>query len=273
MADGRLVVVPDSVDKVLLAVVCSSEVDAKIVDVSVAVDEITTVGVSLLAVTQDFVGVSVVNVSLLVLGYSTVDVSVVTDDDSVVSMLLPVYEASVVLVSGIGVGISVVDIDLVDGADTENKFVFRGEATGVLLEWLVSVDVPVEICVSVDSMVDGRFVVVPDSVDDVLLAVVCSFVVDAKIFVVSVADDEITTVGSSLLTVTLNFVGVSVVNVSLVVLGYSTVDGLLVTDDNSVVRLLLTVDEASVVLVSGVGVGLSVVDVDLVASVDVPAEV
>ena len=77
MADGRLVVVPDSVDDVLLAVVCSSEVDAKIVEVSVADDELTTVGVSLLAVVDD---------------------------------------------------------DLVDDADTENRFVLPGEATGVLLE-------------------------------------------------------------------------------------------------------------------------------------------
>ena len=97
-------------------------------------DEITTVGVSLLAVTMDCVGVSVVNVSPVVLGYSTADVSLVTDDDSVVSMLLPVDEAFVVLVSCIGVAISVVNVDLVDGADTENKFVFPVEASGVLRE-------------------------------------------------------------------------------------------------------------------------------------------
>ena len=92
-------------------------------------DEITTVGVSLLAVTLDCVGVSVVNASLVVLGYSTVNVSLMTDDDSIVSMLLPVDEASVALVIGIGVGTSVVDVDLVDGADTENKSVFPCEAT------------------------------------------------------------------------------------------------------------------------------------------------
>ena len=145
VVDGRLVVVPDSVDVMLLAVVCSSEVDTKSVGVSVADDEITTVGVSLLAVTLDFVGVSVVNVSLVVLGYSTVDVSLVADDDSMVSMLLTVDEASVILVNGIGVGISVLDVDLVDGADTENRFVLPGEATRVLLEWLPSVDVPAEV--------------------------------------------------------------------------------------------------------------------------------
>ena len=145
MVDGRLVVVPDSVDDVLLAVFCSSEVDAKIFVVSVADDEITTVGVSLLAVTLDFVGVSVVNVSPVVLGYSTVDVSLVTDDDSVVRLLLTVDEASVVLVSGVGVGLSVVEVDSVDGADTENKIVFPGEATGDVLEWLASVDVPAEV--------------------------------------------------------------------------------------------------------------------------------
>ena len=144
VVDGRLVV-PESVDDVLLAVVCSSGVDAKIVGVSVADDEITTVGVSLLAVTLDFVGVSVVNVSLVVLEHSTVDVSLGTIDNSVVSLLLPVDESSVVLVSDIGVGISVVDVDLVVGADTDNKFVFPGKASGVLLEWLASVDVPAEV--------------------------------------------------------------------------------------------------------------------------------
>ena len=186
MVDGRLVVVPDSVDDVLLAVVCPSEVDAKSVGVSVADDEITTVWVSLLAVTLDGVGVSVVNVSLVVLGYSTVNISLVTDDASVVSMLLSVDESSVVLVNGIGVGLSVVDVDLVDGANTENKFILPVEATGVLLEWLASVDVPAEFGVSVDSVVDGRLVAVLDSVDDVLLAMSCSSEVDAKIVEVGV---------------------------------------------------------------------------------------
>ena len=145
VVDGRLVVVPASMYDVLLPRVCSSEVDAKIVGDSVADDEITTVGVSFLAVTLDFVGVSVVNVSLVVLGYSTVDVSLLTDDDSVVRLLLTVDEASVVLVSGVGVGLSMVDVDLIDGADTENKIVFPGKATGDVLEWLASVDVPAEV--------------------------------------------------------------------------------------------------------------------------------
>ena len=138
VVDGRLVAVPASVEDVLLAVFCSSEVDAKIV----------------------------------------------ADDDSVVN--LPVDEASVVLLSGISVALAVLDADLVDGADTENKIVFRREATAVLLEWLASVDVPAEFGVSVDSVVDGRLVAVPASVDDVLLPVVCSFEVDSNIVAVGV---------------------------------------------------------------------------------------
>ena len=145
VVNGTFVVVPDSVDDMLLAVICSSMVDAKKFGVSVADDEITIVGVSFLAVTLDFVGVSVVNVSLVVLGYSTIDVSLVTDDNSVVSLLLIVDEASIVLVSDVGAGLSLVDVDSVEGADTENKIVFPGEATGDVLEWLASVDVPVEV--------------------------------------------------------------------------------------------------------------------------------
>ena len=38
-----------------------------------------------------------------------------------------------------------VDVDSVDGADTENKIVFPGEATGDVLEWLASAAVPAEV--------------------------------------------------------------------------------------------------------------------------------
>ena len=63
-------------------------------------------------------------------------------DGRLVAVPASVYD---VPLSVVCVGISVVDVDSVDGADTENKIVFPGEATGDVLEWLASVDVPAEV--------------------------------------------------------------------------------------------------------------------------------